>query len=129
MNRGMRITATVVGTVLGLWFLLTGSQKFLAVEVFQKMFADFGLPLWMVPLIGILELIGAAAALVPRTARFGAALIAAVMIGAVSCHLVTGVGTPVAAFVALVLAGFVGWVRFREAAARDGEKGVQQTVS
>lgn len=130
MNRGMRVTATVVGSVLGLWFLLAGSQKFLAREVFEAMFADFGLPLWMVPVIGMLELTGAAAVLIPRTARFGATLIAAVMVGAVTCHTVTAVGSPVAAFIALVLAGFVGFVRYRQASARDGDRrgGGRKTV-
>ena len=113
MSRGPRIAVTVVGTLLGLWFLLAGSQKFLSRAAFESMFADFGLPLWSVPVIGVLELAGAVLVFIPRTAMYGAALIAAVMVGATSCHLLTGAGSPAGAIVALLMATFVGGLRFR----------------
>ncbi len=115
MSRGLKIAVTVVGTLLGLWFLLVGSQKFLARTAFEGMFADFGLPLWAVPVIGVFELTGAVLVFIPRTAKYGAAVIVAVMVGATSCHLLAGSGTPVPAIVALLMAAFVGGVRFRTA--------------
>lgn len=114
MNRGLKIAGVVVGTLLGLWFLLAGSQKFLARGAFEEMFAGFGLPLWMVPLIGVLEIAGALMVVIPRSAKYGAALIGVVMVGAAACHLATGVGSPVAAIVAILMSAFVGGVRFRE---------------
>ncbi len=113
MSRGLKIAVTAVGTLLGLWFLLAGSQKFLSRTAFETMFADFGLPLWSVPVIGVLELFGAVLVFIPRTAMYGAGVIIAVMIGAASCHLLTGTGSPVGALVALLMATFVAGVRFR----------------
>ena len=113
MSRGMRIAVIVVGTLLGLWFLLAGVQKFLARAAFEAMFADFGLPLWTVPVIGVLEMAGAALVLIPRTAIHGSAIVAAVMVGAAACHLVSGVGSPVPALVAIGMAAFVGGIRLR----------------
>ncbi len=115
MSRGLRIAATVVGTLLGLWFLLAGSQKFLSRAAFEDMFNDFGLPLWSVPVIGILELLGAVLVFIPRTAMYGAGVIVTVMLGATSCHLLTGAGSPVGAIVALLMAAFVAGVRARAA--------------
>ena len=113
MNRGLKIAVTAVGTLLGLWFLLAGSQKFLARAAFERMFADFGLPLWAVPVIGVFELTGAVLVFIPRTAMYGAGVIVAVMVGATSCHLLTGTGSPIGAIVALLMATFVAGVRFR----------------
>ncbi len=115
MSRGLKIAVTVVGTLLGLWFLLAGSQKFLARTAFEGMFADFGLPLWAVPVIGVFELTGAVLVFIPRTAMYGAGVIATVMLGATVCHLLTGAGSPVGAIVALVMAAFVAGVRVRVA--------------
>ena len=121
MHRGLKIVAVVVGTLLGLWFLLAGSQKFLARAAFETMFSDFGLPLGLVPVIGVLELLGGVLALIPRTALYGAALIVVVMIGAAGSHLISGVGSPAGALVALAMAAFVGGVRL--VAARAARRG------
>jgi len=115
MNRGLKIAVTAVGTLLGLWFLLAGSMKFLSSAAFEVMFADFGLPLWGVPVIGILELLGAVLVIIPRTAMYGAGVIFVVMVGAASCHLLTGQGSPAGALVALLMAAFVAGLRFRAA--------------
>jgi len=108
-----KIATIAVRTLLGLWFLLAGAQKFLARPAFEEMFADFGLPLWAVPVIGVIEVAAALLVLVPRTAIYGAGTIAAVMVGAAACHLISGVGSPVASLVAIVMAVFVGAMRLR----------------
>lgn len=113
MSRGLRIAVVAVGTLLGVWFLLAGMQKFLARAAFEQMFGDFGLPLAAVPVIGVVELAGAVLVLIPRSAMIGAALIAAVMVGAAACHLLTGVGSPAGSLVALSMAGFVLATRLR----------------
>ena len=96
-----------------MWFLLAGAQKFLAREFFERMFLDFGLPLWMVPAIGIAELAGAVLVLVPRCSAYGAGLIAALMLGATGSHLMSGVGSPIPPIVALVMAALVLAGKFR----------------
>lgn len=85
---------------------------------FESMFADFGLPLWSVPVIGVLELLGAVLVLIPRTAMYGAVLIAAIMVGAASCHLLTGAGSPIGAIVAFLMDTLVAGFRFKAAPAR-----------
>lgn len=111
MSRGMRIAVIVLSSLLGLWFLLAGAQKFLAREVFVEMFAGLGLPASIVPVIGVLEVVAALLVLVPRTSLYGAALIVAIMVGALFSHLTSGVGSPVAAILALVLASTVAAAR------------------
>lgn len=107
-----KIAMIAVGSLLGLWFLAAGAQKFLARPAFEEMFTDFGLPLWSVSVIGVIELIGAVLVLVPRTALYGAGLIGVVMIGALACHLLSGSGSPVPSLVAVAMATLVGGMRF-----------------
>ena len=113
MPRGLKIVITVVGTLLGLWMLLAGSSKFLSRDLFDTMFTDLGLPLWLVPVTGVLEILGGVLVIVPRTAKWGAVLVGAVMVGAAASHLVSGFGSPAGALLALTLAGTVATVRWR----------------
>ena len=53
MNRPLSITTIVLGTLLGVWFLLAGSQKFLSAPMFEAMFESLGLPMAVVPVIGV----------------------------------------------------------------------------
>ena len=115
MTRGLKIGETIVGTLLGVYMLLAGAQKFLARAAFEQVFEDFGLPVWSVPLVGVAEIVGAVLVLIPRTALYGAGLIGAVMLGAVGSHLLSGVGTAVPAFVALLMAVAVAAIRLRAA--------------
>lgn len=58
MHRGLKIAVLIAGTLLGIWFLLAGSMKFMARPAFDEMFARLGVPLGMVPLTGALEVLG-----------------------------------------------------------------------
>ena len=118
MNRPLRITTIVLGTVLGLWFLLAGSQKFFAAPMFQAMFGHLGLPLVMVPLVGVAEVVGGLLALWPRTSLYGATLIGVIMLGAVGSHLIAGGMPPGAALLALLLSA--GLAVLRRRALQDG---------
>jgi len=120
MNRPLRITTVVLGTLLGVWFLLAGSQKFLSAPMFEAMFEGLSLPLALVPVIGVVEIGAALLALWPRTSLYGSSLIVLVMLGAVGSHLAAGQGPPGAALVALVMAGSVMLVRLRERADSRG---------
>ena len=113
MSRARRITTVVLGTLLGLWFLLAGAQKFMAAEVFRDMFEQLGLPLALVPVVGVLEIIAGLLALVPKTSLYGAGVVVVVMLGAIGSHLVAGLDFPVPALVALVMAGSVAALRLK----------------
>ena len=74
-----------------------------------KMFAEIGFGLWFMYLTGTIQIIGGLLMILPRTALFGAALLACTMIGAILTHLFllnTGVGGAVipAAFLGLIVA-------------------------
>jgi putative oxidoreductase len=74
-----------------------------------KLFTDIGFGLWFMYLTGTIQIIGGLLMIVPRTALFGAALLACTMIGAILTHLFllnTGVGGAVipAAFLGLIVA-------------------------
>jgi len=119
MNRPLRITTVVLGTLLGVWFLLAGSQKFLSAPMFEAMFERLGLPLGLVPAIGVTEIVAALLVLVPRFSLYGSSLIVLVMLGAAGSHLATGTAPPGAAIVALVMAGTVVLLRIQERRAAD----------
>jgi len=74
-----------------------------------KMFAEIGFGQWFMYLTGTIQIIGGLLMILPRTALFGAALLACTMIGAILTHLFllnTGVGGAVipAAFLGLIVA-------------------------
>ena len=53
-------------------------------------FAGWGLPTWLVPVIGLAEVGGGLLLLVPRTALIGGLILAVVMLGATFTHLLNG---------------------------------------
>lgn len=74
--------------LLAAFFAFAGINKLLGLQ--QEMvdnFARLG-PLWFRYLVGVLELVGAAAILIPRVSSLGALWLACVMVGAVITHLV-----------------------------------------
>jgi len=76
------------------------------------MFQEIGLGQWFRYLAAILEIAGAIAMVVPRTAFHGAALLATVMFGALIAHVaVLGMMTAMPAFILLVLTGTIAHFR------------------
>lgn len=114
MNRKTRVVAIVIGTLLGLWFVLAGSQKFLSAGMFENMFEQLGLPLVLVPVVGVVEIVAAVLVLLPKTSLYGSSLIVIVMLGAAGSHLASGLGPPAAAIVALAMAATVVFLRLSE---------------
>lgn len=87
------------------WLKLTGNADMVA------LFTAVGVGQWFRYVTGILELTGALLILVPRTSRIGAAVLATVMLGAVTAHLFilhVPITTP---GLLLLLAGLVVWGR------------------
>lgn len=79
-----------IAALMSLMFLPTAFFKltnfFLAVEYFT----NWGIPLWMMHLIGVSELAGAIGLLIPRTRLAAAFALFLVMIGGLVTHLVHG---------------------------------------
>ena len=64
--------AWALAVVLGLSFLASGYPKVIVSTGWASRFAAWGYPAWFVPVIGVLEMGGAALVLVPRTSVYGA---------------------------------------------------------
>ena len=95
-------TATVLLAAL---FTLAGVMKFVSADAVNQ-FAAVGYPYWFCILIGAIEVAGAVALLLPRTAFYAAAALGVVMVGAVLTLLLHGpaVGSVVPLVVLVVLA-------------------------
>ena len=82
---------------VALVFIDIGYEKVFpaASSYWVRIFTDIGFGLWFMYLTGMLQIIGGLLMIVPRTAVFGAALLASTMIGAMFTHfflLSTGFG-------------------------------------
>jgi uncharacterized membrane protein YphA (DoxX/SURF4 family) len=102
-----------------------GLPKLLGQGGWVHSFAHWGLPSWLVPVVGAAEVLGVAALLIPRTATAGAALIAVIMIGAATTHAVHG-ETPRVVFTSIlcIVSLSIGWAR-RESLRRSLPSGRQ----
>lgn len=66
-----------------------GSQKFTS-NTWERMFRQWGYPDGFYLVIGAVEVIGGLALLIPRTASYGAIMLAIVMIGAAATQILKG---------------------------------------
>lgn len=113
-SRARSVSTWIVTVFLGLMFIAAGIGKFQMSEAFAARFQAWGYPAWLSPIVGAAELVGGLLVLLPFTATYGATLIAIIMVGAVYTHLVSGIGSPVSALVALVLSSLLIWLRWRD---------------
>jgi len=98
--------------VLGAFFVLQGTMKFVPRSGWEARFHEFGYSDWLRYAVGLAELGGGALLWVPRAARFGAAGIAVVMFGAAYTHLRRGEFSNLAVTMVLaVLMGLIAWAR------------------
>jgi uncharacterized membrane protein YphA (DoxX/SURF4 family) len=92
---------------------MTGASKILQPAGWQERFTtQWSLPAGLVIITGWAEVLGAALILWPRTAVYGGAIVAIVMIGATGAHFVAGelANLPVTSLLG-GMAGFVAWFR------------------
>jgi putative oxidoreductase len=111
LSRGLNVTGWVLQGLAAAAFLAAGGSKLAAAPAMVEMFAKLGAGQWFRYLTGALEVIGAVALLIPRTAFYGAALLAVVMAGAIVTHLAILGGSPVPALVLLIIVGTVAYLR------------------
>jgi putative oxidoreductase len=87
------------------WAKLTGNPEMVA------LFTAVGVGQWLRYVTGILELAGAVLIMVPKTRRIGAALLATIMLGALTAHLFILHVPPTTPGVLFLMSGFVVWGR------------------
>jgi putative oxidoreductase len=97
--------------LLAILFLMMGSMKLLSRPVMVQEFNQVGLGQWFRYFTGSLEVIGGAGLLVPKFSRWAALLLAFVMIGALVAHFTVLHSSPVLAFISLMLAVLIAWLR------------------
>lgn len=112
-SRARTIGSWVLAILLGALFVLNGIGKVQS-EGWVQRFADWGYAPWFLYVTAALELVGGALLFVPRLAAYGAVIITLVMAGATYTHLASSIGTPVASFVILLLAGLLVWLRWAD---------------
>lgn len=110
-SRSTRIVGWVVRLLLAAAFVSAGGMKLAGVPQFVAMFDQIGLGQWFRLLTGALEFIGGLLVLIPRTAVWGALLLACVMAGAIVTHLLVIGGNPLPALTLLALAATILWLR------------------
>jgi len=113
-GKALNIVLWCVQVLLALAFLGAGSQKVMGAPVMVALFKAIGIGQWFRYVTGICELTGAVLLVVPKTRSIGAALLAAVMVGAITAHLFVLHTPPTAPVILLLLTSFVLWGRRRE---------------
>jgi len=110
-GRIQRNPVNVVSALLALIFMLAGTAQLISADIVVERFQVWGYPVSLVPVIGLIELIGALALLVPSVASLGAIGLGLVMVGAVVTHV--AFGSPPFAIVPLALLMALAWVAYQ----------------
>ena len=105
-------TVWIATLILALPLVAAGVSKVIGQGGWIPMFARWGYPSWLVPIVGIAEVLGVALLLVPRFASAGASMIAIMMAGAALTHATHNEMARVV-FTAILcgLALLIGWAR------------------
>ncbi len=100
----------VLTMLLGLMFLMAGSVKFDSSEIWPRMFSEWGYPDGFVYVIGGIEVIAGLVLLIPALAAYAAMVIAVLMFGAATTHLLHD-QMFILDVVIMLLALLLAWVR------------------
>lgn len=113
-TRDMHIVKNILFVLFGLIFVIQGLNKFFQfipmpelTESQLEMMGHFGAIKWLMPLVGVAELIGGILCIVPRTRALGALVILPVMVGIALHHIVI---EPSGLVIAFVLMGINLWM-------------------
>jgi uncharacterized membrane protein YphA (DoxX/SURF4 family) len=106
-----RIGRIILSALLGLAMAGSGIMKLMDAQAFLDAGPDLGVPVWLIPIIGIIELGGAIALQVPRTRFWAALTLGGTMLGAVITHLIAAdvAGIVPAAILGLIAAA-IAWL-------------------
>jgi putative oxidoreductase len=106
-GRPLNVLLWCVQAVLALVFVSTAWAKLMGKPEMVALFTAVGFGQWLRYVTGILELTGAVLIVVPKARRIGAALIATIMLGALTAHLFILHVPPTTPGVLLLMSGFV----------------------
>jgi uncharacterized membrane protein YphA (DoxX/SURF4 family) len=110
-GRPLDILLWCVQALLALVFIGASLAKLTGNAEAVALFTAVGVGQWLRYVTGILELTGAVLILVPKTSRIGAALLATIMLGALTAHLFILHVPPTTPGVLLLMSGLVVWGR------------------
>lgn len=113
-SRARSIASWILAVLLGAFFVFNGVGKVQMAEGWIQRFASWGYAPWFLYVTAALELVGGALLFVKRLAAYGAVIIGVVMTGATYTHVASGIGTPAASLVFLLLAGLLTWLRWAD---------------
>ena len=92
-------------------FLMAGTLKLSGNPMMVQMFDTIGVGQWFRYLTGSIEVVGAVMLLVPAIASYGAAVLAATMVGAIITHLFIVGGSPLMPILLLASTVTIAWAR------------------
>jgi uncharacterized membrane protein YphA (DoxX/SURF4 family) len=110
-GRPLDILLWCVQALLALVFVSASLAKLTGNAEAVALFTAVGVGQWLRYVTGILELAGALLVLVPKARRIGAALLATIMLGALTAHLFILHVPPTTPGILLLMSGFVVWGR------------------
>jgi putative oxidoreductase len=110
-GRPLDILLWCVQAFLALVFVSASWAKLMGQPEMVALFTGVGVGQWLRYVTGILELTGAILIMLPQTRRMGAALLATIMLGALTAHLVILHVPPTTPGVLFLMSGFVVWGR------------------
>jgi putative oxidoreductase len=109
--RRCAVQRTYLSWVLAAVFVLSGGAKLMGLEFEIEAFMRWGFPLWFMYAVGVIELLGGLALLVPRLASLAAAALGAFMGGPALTHIVHGEwGMLIVALVLMAACAFRAWM-------------------
>ena len=106
-GKPLTVALWIVQVLLALMFFMAGGHKVTGDPQMVGLFDAVGIGQWFRYVTGILEIVGGVLLLVPRVQAVGAALLSAVMVGAVATHLFILHNAPSMPLVLLVGLAFV----------------------
>jgi uncharacterized membrane protein YphA (DoxX/SURF4 family) len=110
-GKALNVALWVFQVGLALMFFMAGGGKLAGSAMHVALFDAIGIGQWFRYVTGLLEVSGAVLLLVPRLSGAGAALLVAVMLGAITTHLLVLHNSPAMPITLLVGLAFVAWGR------------------
>ena len=110
-GRPLDILLWCVQALLALVFVNASWAKLMGNPEMVALFTAVGVGQWLRYVTSVLELAGAVLIMVPKTTSMGAGLLATVMLGALTAHLVILQVSPITPAVLFLMSGFVVWGR------------------
>ncbi len=110
VSKSKTIVVWVLSILVALAFLAAGGSKLAGAAAMVAVFEKVGVGQWFRYVTGGLEVAAAIALFIPRLRFYGAALLVAIMAGAVASHLTVLGGSPAAPLVLGVLSGVIAWL-------------------